>query len=95
MENMEVLELFRSFLNGRLVQIVVSGQTEKTEFKKLRLRPVLAGNELRFQAEEFRGTKAFHKNMDADGAAEYLCGLMGTVFKQAQIEAKDRWPLCW
>lgn len=90
MENREVLELFQSFLNERLVQITVSGQIEKTEFQKLRLRPVLSGQILRFQAEEFRGTKAFHKNMESTEAAEYLCGLLGTAFKQAQIEARDR-----
>lgn len=90
MEKIKITELFSSYLNENLHQITLSGQLEKTEFLKLRLRPVLANSSLIFQAEEFRGKQAFHRNFDAAQAALYLSDLMGSVFKQAQLDARDR-----
>ncbi|MCI8454446.1 MAG: SAM-dependent methyltransferase [Lachnospiraceae bacterium] len=90
MERQEVRELLGSFLNENLSQIVLSGQLEKEGPKKLCLRPFLSGGVLRFQAEEFRGKQVFHKNMEQAEAAEYVSGLLGVRFKQAQIEASDR-----
>lgn len=89
MEKPEIQELFETFLNEKLLQVVVSGQTEKNDFIKVRLHPVLVGGQIKFQAEEFRGKQAFHKNYMAEEAAEYLTGLLGTAFKQAQIESLD------
>ena len=90
MENQgEVRKLFETFLTENPVLAVLSGQLEKTELLKMRLHPVLLGETMMFQAEEFRGKQAFHKNMDRDQAAGYLTGLMGTSFKQAQLETAD------
>ena len=85
----EVQKLFETFLTENPIAAVLSGQLEKTEFLKMRLHPVLLGETMMFQAEEFRGKQAFHKNMDRDQAAGYLTGLMGTSFKQAQLETAD------
>lgn len=85
----EVRKLFEEFLTDNPVLAVLSGQLEKTEFLKMRLHPVLLGETMMFQAEEFRGKQAFHKNMDRDQAAGYLTGLMGTAFKQAQLETAN------
>ncbi len=90
MENQgEVRKLFETFLTENPVLAVLSGQLEKTELLKMRLHPVLLGETMMFQAEEFRGKQAFHKNMDRDHAASYLTGLMGTTFKQAQLETAN------
>ncbi|MEY8395123.1 SAM-dependent methyltransferase [Lachnospiraceae bacterium 45-P1] len=90
MENQgEVRKLFETFLTENPVLAVLSGQLEKTELLKMRLHPVLLGETMMFQAEEFRGKQAFHKNMDRDQAADYLTGLMGTAFKQAQLETTN------
>ncbi len=90
MERQEVKELLVSFLNEKLSQIVLSGQLEKEGPTKLKLRPFRSGGVLLFQAEEFKGKQVFHKNMGQEAAAEYLCGLLGVRFKQAQLEAADR-----
>lgn len=60
----------------------------KDDFIRMRLRPVLSAGQVAFQAEEFRGKQAFHKNMDASQACAYLTELMGTAFKQAQAETE-------
>ncbi len=82
-------EFISGFLNEDLVRIILSGQTVKDEFTKVRIRPVSVKEELEFQAEEFRGAQVFHKNTDKDETAEYICSLLGTTFRQAQIESKN------
>ncbi len=86
MEQEEVRKLFEEFLTDSPIQAVLSGQAEKADFLKMRLHPVLVGKTMMFQAEEFRGKQAFHKNMEKDAAVAYLTDLMGTAFKQAQLE---------
>jgi len=86
MENEKISGIFERFFSEQPVSAVLSGQIVKSDFLKLKLRPVLSGKAVLYQAEEFRGKQAFHKNMDAAEAAAYLSGLMGTAFKQAQLE---------
>lgn len=88
MENEKIRELFEKFLREQPFQAVLSGQVEKTEFIKMRLHPVLTGGSIRFQAEEFKGKQVFHKNLDEEEAASCLTGLMGTSFRQAQLETE-------
>lgn len=88
MENEKIRELFEKFLREQPLQAVLSRQVEKTEFIKMRLHPVLTGGSIRFQAEEFKGKQVFHKNLDAEEAASCLTGLMGTSFRQAQLETE-------
>ena len=82
----EIRDFFESFLKEQPVSAVLSGQVEKNDFIKVKVRPVLSGGNVRIQIEEFRGKQAFHKNMNTNEAAEYLSGLMGTTFKQVQAE---------
>ena len=80
--------LFTDFLREQPLSVVLSGQAGKDDFIRMRLRPVLSAGQVAFQAEEFRGKQAFHKNMDASQACAYLTELMGTAFKQAQAETE-------
>ena len=89
MESNEIREIFHRFLKEQPVSAVLSGQVEKTDLLKVKVRPVLAGNNVRIQAEEFRGKQAFHKNMNLGEAESYLCGLMTSAFKQAQLETES------
>lgn len=88
MENEKLTGILSRFLKEQPVSAVLSGQLYKNEFIKMRLHPILSGGKLRFQAEEFRGKQAFHKNLGAEEAVSYLAGLIGTAFKQAQLETE-------
>lgn len=90
MEKRELHSVLTDFLNENLIQATASGQAEKNDFLKARIRPVLAKGVLHFQAEEFIGKQAFHKNLTAEEAAAYLEGLMETSFRQLQLEARDK-----
>ena len=90
MEKREIHSVLTDFLNERLMQVTASGQAEKNDFLKAKLRPVLTKGVLHFQAEEFIGKQAFHKNLTAEEAGDYLEGLMETSFRQLQLEAQDK-----
>lgn len=90
MEKREIHSVLTDFLNERLMQVTASGQAEKNNFLKAKIRPVLTKGVLHFQAEEFIGKQAFHKNLTAEEAVDYLEGLMETSFRQLQLEAQDK-----
>ena len=86
MENDGLLKTIEELLTEDLRQMVLSGRLQADGPMKVRLRPVLTGGVLKFQAEEFVGKQAFHKNLPKEEAASYVTGLLGTSFKQLQAE---------
>ena len=84
------------FLNEWLEQIVVSGPRPSAAASRVRIRPAQVKGQTIFQAEEQRGTQAFHRNMDKEETAAYLEELMEGQFRQARFcldWAEDRfWP---
>ena len=72
MEKRELHSVLTDFLNERLIQATASGQAEKNDFLKAKIRPVLAKGALHFQAEEFIGKQAFHKNLTAEEAVDFF-----------------------
>lgn len=75
------------FLNQNLIRILVSNPTKKDGAAKVKVHPVMGKGGLVFQAEEQKGTQAFHKNMEAEECAEYLTGLMEEDFRQLELES--------
>jgi len=88
MEKDEIRDLFERFIKEQPLSAILSGQQEKTDFLKVKVRPILSGGKILIQAEEFRGKQAFHKNLELNEAAEYLTDLMEHSFKQAQVETE-------
>ena len=86
MENDGLLKTIEELLTEDLRQMVLSGRMQADGPMKVRLRPVLIGGALKFQAEEFVGKQAFHKNLPKEEAESYVTGLLGTSFKQLQAE---------
>lgn len=76
------------FLNDCLVQIIISNPVVKDGCTKIKLRPLLLRGMLTFQAEEFVGKQAFHKNLSQPEAKEYLTKLLGNQFRQAEITSQ-------
>ena len=88
MEKNEIREFFERFVKEQPISAVLSGQQEKNDFIKVKVRPILSGGKILIQAEEFRGKQAFHKNLDLKEAPAYLTDLMEHSFKQAQVETE-------
>ena len=75
------------FLNEGLERVILSSPADGEEIRKVRIRPILLRGELVFQAEEQRGTQAFHKNMNREETAAYAAGLLAGSLKQMELSA--------
>ena len=75
------------FLNEGLERVILSSPADGEEIRKVRIRPILLRGELVFQAEEQRGTQAFHKNMNREETAAYVAGLLAGSLKQMELSA--------
>ena len=59
----QLLKALDRFLNEDLEKLVLSNPREKEGTFKIQIRPVSIQGTLKFQAEEFAGKQAFHKNL--------------------------------
>ena len=78
-------ETFAFFLNEKLERIILSNPRTRDGYVKLILRPLILQGELRFQAEDFTEKQAFHKNMSAREAAEYLKDQLSKLYRNGEI----------
>ena len=86
-EKGRLAEALDYFLNESLQQIVLSKPRGQEGAGKVRLRPVTLKGRTVFQAEEQRGTQAFHRNMEKAEAADYVAKALEEQFGQAQMQS--------
>ena len=92
-------EQLDDFLNEQLDQIVISNPRDKEDAQKIKVRPLYlrlsagkhagdadpaADESLAFQAEEFRGKQAFHRNMRKEDTLAYIEEAM-QKYKQLEL----------
>lgn len=83
----ELKAILEKYLNEELEMIILSGPRKGREEGKTRIRPVLLKGQLRFQAETFRGPKAFHENLTAEETKIRIPELLTEVYTQLQLTA--------
>ena len=81
----ELRKLLEKYMDQNLERLILSAPRKGREEQKVRIRPVLLKGQLKFQAEIFRGTQAFHENMSREEAAARICGWMEDTFCQMQM----------
>lgn len=88
---MDITQLLDICINDKLIDMVISGQKNKSEDKavKVRIRPVILKNEIEYQLSEFVGRKVLHSNHSADDVKKKIINYMTEDFKQAQINMTD------
>lgn len=88
---MDITQLLDICINHKLIDMVISGQKNKSEDKavKVRIRPVILKNEIEYQVSEFVGRKVLHSNHSADDVKKKIINYMTEDFKQAQINMTD------
>ena len=79
------MEHIQEFLNEQLIQIVLSNSRRKEEVSKVKVRPLLFRGNLVFQAEEFKGKQAFHRNMGREETEKYLEDALRDTFRQMEV----------
>ena len=85
----ELKKLLETYMDENLEQLILSGPRKGLEEKKVRIRPVLLKGQLKFQAEIFRGTQAFHENLGKEEAIARILGWMENTFCQLQLTAPE------
>ncbi len=95
-------EQLDDFLNEQLNQIVISNPRDKEDAQKIKVRPLYlrlpagkragsaapaADESLAFQAEEFRGKQAFHRNMRKEETLAYIEETM-QKYKQMELQSE-------
>lgn len=83
----KIKELLEEQLNRDLLQMVFSGAKGQEEASRIKVRPVLLKDRLLFQAETFRGTKAFHANYTKEELVEHSLTWLKESFKQLQLSS--------
>ena len=88
---LDITQLLDICINDKLIDMVISGQKNKSEDKavKVRIRPVILKNEIEYQVSEFVGRKVLHSNHSADDVKKKIINYMTEDFKQAQINMTD------
>lgn len=88
---MDIAQLLDICISDKLIDMVISGQKNKSEDKavKVRIRPVILKNEIEYQVSEFVGRKVLHSNHSAADVKKKIIDYMTEDFKQAQINMTD------
>lgn len=88
---MDITQLLDICISDKLIDMVISGQKNKSEDKavKVRIRPVILKNEIEYQESEFVGRKVLHSNHSAADVKKKIIDYMTEDFKQAQINMTD------
>ena len=88
---MDITQLLDICISDKLIDMVISGQKNKSEDKavKVRIRPVILKNEIEYQVSEFVGRKVLHSNHSAADVKKKIIDYMTEDFKQAQIDMTD------
>lgn len=81
------MQAISGFLDERLIRITVSNPSGGQGVSKVRMRPLLLKERLVFQAEELKGSQAFHKNLSSEECVSYLTGLLDGSFRQLELES--------
>lgn len=85
MEELKVI--LEKYLNEETGNDHLKRAQKGTGGRKDRIRPVLLKGQLRFQAETFRGPKAFHENLTAEETKLRIPELLTEVYTQLQLTA--------
>ena len=88
---MDITQLLDICISDKLIDMVISGQKNKSEDKavKVRIRPVILKNEIEYQVSEFVGRKVLHSNHSAADVKKKIIDYMTEDFKHAQINMTD------
>ena len=74
-----------TFINEKMLQMVISNPAKKDGIQKIKIRPVLHKGAIAYQAEEFTKKQAFHKNMPGAEIRDYIKEQLAGRFRQAEV----------
>ncbi|MBQ9488415.1 MAG: SAM-dependent methyltransferase [Lachnospiraceae bacterium] len=84
----ELQRILETILNEDLEQIILSNTREPSVASKAKIRPVLIGDELKFQETRYQGTKVFHENYDKEAMISRIRQELSELFRQGELRGK-------
>jgi SAM-dependent methyltransferase len=84
----ELQRILETILNEDLEQIILSNTREPSVASKVKIRPVLIGDELKFQETRYQGTKVFHENYDKEAMISRILQELSELFRQGEFRGK-------
>ena len=84
----ELKSLFQESLTIDFITGIFSNPRIKDDIKKIKVRPLMKGEQLYFQFEQYTQTQVFHENLLPEEAIEKCVALMDD-FRQLQMETKS------
>lgn len=82
---MELQDLIQEAVSEELAEMIISNPRDNELGEKIKVRPVLLKNELKYQVTFYRGTKVIHKNYEEDYLKGELINWMEKYYKQLQV----------
>ena len=82
-------ELLLESINENLNKIIISNSRNKEKVNKVKIRPIMIKEELRYQETAFIGEQVFHKNYDRDEMIGRIMTYMSEDFRQCEIETMN------
>ena len=79
--------LLEESLTGELYQMTAGGPRKKDGDIRLKVRPVMLGDRLLFQLENFRGNQVFHRNLAKEEAEQAVLEAMAD-FRQLSVKTR-------
>lgn len=65
---------------------ILSNPVSSSSYNKIKIRPIYSANGLIFHAEQFTARQSFQRNFEINELCAFLKEMIGTFFKQANIE---------
>ena len=89
---MEINEILKEAFTKELGMMVISNarKSEEALGEKIKIRPVLLKDEVKFQVTFYRSPKVIHKNYEAEEVTELVLKWLNENYKQMQAEYKDK-----
>lgn len=87
---MEQLQcLLEEILNIDLINIIISNPRKNNDILKVKIRPVVLKEQLKFQMTRYVGTKVLHANMDQKDTAFEIIRYLTCDFRQMQAQTRS------
>lgn len=86
---MKLIEVLDNALSEKLQGMTISNVRNNELGEKIKIRPILLKEELKFQVTFYKGTKVIHKNYEKDVLMQDIPMWLEVYFKQLQAEYGD------
>lgn len=81
----ELKDKISTCLESGLLRCIISNPHKKDSISKIKIRQVMIGGEVKYQATEYVGTKVIHKNFSESEITSYIFEKISVEFKQCEI----------